>query len=465
MTLANIEPGIPFDARFLGTDPFINQGTGASTTDVEVVGAAMHAAVEFDALRFKSITSYRDLQSRFSRDADASPFTLAETQSNYNQSQFSQELQLSNANPARIEWLLGAYFFEERGDNQETAEIAAAVFDVTMDPSLAFSLLGNISVKNRSSAIFGHADISVTPKFTIGFGARFTQEEKQAAVQFLASDIGFPLIGDPNGNLNYDDFSPRISAQYAVNEETLLYASASQGFKSGGFTGRYVTPTPALQAFDPEELTSYEVGLKSTLLDKRLRLNIAGYFSDYEDIQILIFDGIAPQTRNAGTGEIKGIEIETHWLIKPNLRLSSYANYTDARYTSLNTEVAVELFEALNLDDNFVNTPEWSVGATLDANTPLSKTLELRLSLSMNYQDETANDAINTPELIQEGRTVFDGELAVQHRSGFEITLYGRNIGDETVIVSGAADIPTFGAVEAIYAPPREIGVAVNFSF
>ncbi len=464
--LPGFGPGTLMDDRFLTGDASKSNGTGPNGTYMEIYGAAM--TVDFSAPRYqlRSITSYRELDAVFGRDADSAPITLAETESIYKQHQFSQEFQLTNAESyTRLKWLGGLYYFEESGDNLEAAAIAPDVFAVTGASATAFSLLGDIAVKNTSSAIFGHGTYYLDERLSLSGGLRYTYEKKRADVQFVAVDLGFPLIGDPYGSEDFDDLSYKFSVNYMSSQESLLYASASTGFKSGGFTGRYVQPTPALQPFEPEQLMTYELGLKADWLEKRLRTNAAVFFSDYEDIQILIFDGVAPQTRNAGEGEITGFELEATYLATDKISVSAYLGYIDAKYTSLNTGVAVALFAPIEESDAFVNTPEWSGGITLGYSDSLSDVLSINANINYSWQDEVANDAINTPELIQASRSLLNMRASLAYRSRYEVALFGKNLTDESYIVSGSADIPTFGGVEAVYAPPREWGVELSSSF
>jgi iron complex outermembrane receptor protein len=148
--------------------------------------------------------------------------------------------------------------------------------------------------------------------------------------QAPANGNGFPLVPGGTAERSFEDWTPHISLAYKWTEDLLTYLSYSEGFKSGGFVQRVFPPKTEVPSFEPESAKVYELGFKWLGADERLRLNGAVFFTDYEDLQIEVNDGIAPVTRNAAEAEITGFELELTAVPGANWQIQAGVGYLDA---------------------------------------------------------------------------------------------------------------------------------------
>ena len=351
---------LPYGDHFITGDIDRSYAGGSNFSDVKTYG--VDSTIDWrlnDTFSLKSITAYRELESKFGTDVDASPEDMIDTSFTMNQEQVSQELQLViNAFDDRLKSVVGAYYFTEEGDLLDTVVFAGGLLQV----------YGPNDFKNDAWAAFTHNNIAVTDRLGLTIGLRYTEETKyftggQSDLNdFVARYLGVPpfLFPDPD---RHDDPVPAGSQQARVHQhlracrrrvrdhagcdDLLSYA---QGYKSGGWTTRLAVPLtlsagagapidPTLPpAFDPEKANTYEFGVKSELLGDRLRLNVALFRTDYEDMQIVsapAFAFGAPWFFNAGEARIQGAEVEADARITAALSLNVSVGYLDAEYTEL----------------------------------------------------------------------------------------------------------------------------------
>ena len=207
-------------------------------------------------------------------------------------------------------------------------------------------IFGHSEQLNEAWAVFGQVDYDVTEKFSITAGIRYSAEEKT----FDHCGVGF---GDPNSrtcqlvlptgtidtelndNEDWSAVSPRLGFNYLINDDVMVYASWAKGFRSGGYNGRGNTPS-SIGPFDEETADNYEIGIKSDLLENRLRLNASAFFMDYEDLQraaIRPAPGGAGQetvTENVGSAENWGVEFEATALVTDALTVNATLGYLKA---------------------------------------------------------------------------------------------------------------------------------------
>lgn len=312
-------------------------------------GVSGNAEIRFtDRLQLTSISAYREFRNYFVNDAELSPVRVNFGINDVNSDFFSQELRLNVDATRWLQLTVGAYYSEE-----------TTVYDTLQDiryvsagpnPLYPMQFLGSNPVDTDSKALFGTAILKPIDALTVTLGARYTEESKSTLFgrynydgvtpnRFVdpigaAYGIGYsgPDTLDSDGDLNTtevvtaltgrlgtseaDRIDYRGSIDYRFSEQILAYATVATGFKGGG-----ISPRPfnagQVQPFDPEELTSYELGLKTDLFDRRVRLNLAAYYNDLSGAQLTLlscpqFGGPGPCAlpQNAGDATVKGVEIE-----------------------------------------------------------------------------------------------------------------------------------------------------------
>lgn len=415
-------------------------------------------------MTFRSITAYRDVWGYWARDTDHSPLQVLQTVNDYEQNQFTQEFQLlGNAFDSSLSWVTGLYYFREEGTHLDVIELAGAVFD------------SGGSSDNTSYAAFAEATYDITDALAFTAGVRYSDETKKfTPASTVAQDNG---LGIPAGTLvlpmvegeqKTDEFNFRFNLAYRWTEDFMTYANFSDSFKGGGFTQRVFPPRPDVPAFEPEKAEAYEIGFKSELMDGRVRLNGAAFYTDYTNIQVNVSEatGVGAEigviTRNAAAGKIKGVELETTIVPTDNLLIEGGFAYMDAYYTNVD---GAALAAGLTKDAGFVNTPEWSINGSIAYSLDLSAEWTVTPRVDWSYRSTIYNDAENTALLTQEGYHLVNVSMRFQDADGLWTVTGGiKNLTDKTYLFTGYFDGGS-GITEGAYARPREWYLSVKRNF
>jgi iron complex outermembrane receptor protein len=243
--------------------------------------------------------------------------------------------------------------------------------------------------------------------------------------------------------------------------------SYSEGFKSGGFVQRVFPPKTEVPSFEPESAKVYELGFKWLGADERLRLNGAVFFTDYEDLQIEVNDGIAPVTRNAAEAEITGFELELTAVPGANWLIQAGVGYLDAEYTKLDPSqnFTTDLRE-LTLASKLVNAPEWTTNVGVQYTATLGGGGQLIPRVDWAYTSEVFKDALNYPELRQDAYSLVNAYLTyIAPQGSWEAALFATNLTDEEYITSGFANGLTQGRISANIGRPRQWGLSLMYRF
>ncbi|WP_164549805.1 TonB-dependent receptor, partial [Altericroceibacterium xinjiangense] len=357
--------GAPFvpnidDARcandFQDRGKFVNGGTAPvlSTSEVWGVSGTMRYEVS-DAVSLKSITAHRTTESRGIRDADNTPFLILTTDVGGTSEQFSQELQLQY-DSGIVNGILGAYYFDE--DSWERASVPIS-FPPT-PPVIASLLAGGpgsrdlqvSDLETRSLAAFGELSLEVTDRLEVSGGLRYTEDRKSYQGTVFSLFPGtqpdpdpLPTQAIPEGGPLYlydrlyrETFSAitgSANASYEVAYWLNTYISYSRSFKSGGFNTRYNAPPAGFVPvpFDEETVDSYEIGAKADIGD--LRVALAAFQADYQNIQLIFRQGPVPLLFNAGEARIRGFEAEASYRPYGGLTLDAGLSVLDDEILSI----------------------------------------------------------------------------------------------------------------------------------
>lgn len=276
------------------------------------------------ALQLKSLTAYREGKSLSSADTESTSLNVRRTDGDERQHQFSQELNLTGKTGG-LSYIVGLYYFDE---------LIALDTSVT---TFATATRSNFTPRVETSAIaaFTQGTLALSDAISVTAGIRYTRERKdfdQTATMFSVT-TGLPLATYPRSYSTrgtYKAWTPKVGIEYRPTDGVLVYASATKGFKSGGFN--FASANPA-QGFDPETLWSYEAGAKFDLLDRKLRLAATAFHYDYKDLQVQSFltPGVVDIT-NAADARVKGIEVEAEARPAQWLRFGATLAYLDAEY-------------------------------------------------------------------------------------------------------------------------------------
>lgn len=437
----------------------INLGTAPTFSDIEHWGVRLGVDWELnDSFQIKSITSYRDLDAQFARDADASPLAVVHFFDDFRSESFSQELQLvGNLADGRWDFILGAYYFDEDGFNFNDLEFAIA------------KLESRNKFGTESLALFLQTTFSLTDRLHLTGGIRWTEEEKTFDPDQIVGPNNIRIAAGarilPAGEVSRTDdaVTPMASIAYDVQDNLMIYASYSEGFRSGGFVQRVFPPLAIVPNFGPEFAQSYEGGFKFST--DGMQLSGAVYRVDYTDIQVRTenpgFVGLFEA--NVGDAKISGFELETRWSPADRWFFEASAGYTDARYTAI--RVKPPLRALLSTDSKFDNVPEWSASASLLKDFDLGAKGDLSARLSADYHSGYENNPENVNAIATPERTLLNVNLGWTHpTTGWSLDLTVKNLTDNTDILSGYAN-PSIGTRDIIRNRGRQFFVGAKYEF
>jgi iron complex outermembrane receptor protein len=345
-----------------------------------------------DTIKLQSITAYRAWDNSFTIDGDLSP---ARTQLGNNALDhwfWSQELRLNAELGDKVDVTLGAYYSDEQTTYYTLQDIRyvsigvpAAVCQLIGGlptetcPIFPLQFIGNDPVRTKSKAVFGTAIFEATDALTITVGGRYTKDSKDytyyrfnldgQTINPFVDGVGAAYGAGYKGPDTLNLFGPagttdivealtgrtasfrgsrwdyRVSADYRISPEVMVYATTATGYKAGGVGPR---PFNAAQAreFGPENVTSYELGIKTDLFDRHLRFNVTGFYNKLKDAQLTLlscpqFGGPGPCAlpQNAGDATIKGIEIEAFLKPVDGLTIDAAASYLKYTFDCVDPQV------------------------------------------------------------------------------------------------------------------------------
>lgn len=447
-----VNPDVPgcFDESFVVGDDQ-NFGTAPSFSHSDIFGASLNLEWQaLDTVRVRSITAYRNLFTEFARDGDASPLTVAQFFDDLEQEQFSQELQvLGESFGNRLEWILGFYYFKEDGNSTNILNFVPSIFQSGGDFS------------SESIAGFAQATYAVTDRLDITGGIRYTRDEKSFLPrQEILEQVltippfdapffapGTPILPKVEATETFRDATPMVNLSFQATDALLTYFTYSQGFKSGGFSQRVfppvipgvtappVVPVEVIPDFDPERVNAYEVGVKYSAFDNRLRVNAGAFYTDYDDLQVQVFTSVAPVLENAAGARIAGFEFEGQATPGDDWFLEGSVGFTDAEYTEID-----EAETLIASDNEFARVPRWTASASVAKEIFMGDYGSVTPRVAWSYNSGFFNDAFNTPNIATDDYNLVDLNVVfrpVDER--YEVIAGVNNVGNEDFLETGIA--------------------------
>lgn len=383
--------------------------------------------------------------------------------------QYTQEFRLTSNTEGPIEWVAGLFYSKEKLSRNEEFRFTALAGGGELEHQVS-------KQRNDSDswAIFGQGSYQFTEALSVTAGLRYSYEEKDIGVgaRLESGVIGLLLKPFPftKASEDWDSIDGKISVDWQLNDDVMLYGSVATGFKSGGFTGSASTLAQATIPFDEETALSYELGFKSMLLDRRLRLNGAIFFTEYEDLQVTRFFQPAGAslgefiTENAGEAEAQGVELEFTWLVNENIEVGGSYAYLDTEYTDFTGTEAVggSDFSGNQLRQAPRNSANLYTKYTMDLGDDIGS---FSAKVDYRYQDLSYYDPDENPKITIPQYRIWDARVAWNSpNKNWEVAGWIKNIGDEeyrTHIYSqrgGRIGFANFGA-------PRTSGVTVTYNY
>ena len=395
----NANNPVCFNQQYIDNgDKKLNYSSDPSYQKLDVWGTGLTVDWQInEKLKVKSISSMRGFEGDFEGDQDGSPIRVSYLIDIYQHEQFSQELQLLGTSFAdRLDWIVGGYYFEEDGKNINPVRFSQVY------------LQSGGHYDADSWALFAQGTWHFTDQLDLTFGLRYTEDTRDYLpdqyIEFLPTGpLPIPGTGIGDRPLPYEwtssgtsELVPMVNLSYRWNESLMTYLTYSEGFKSGGYTQRIFPPEASTPSFDPEFVKSYEGGFKFDGWNDRLRFNVAIFFTDYTDLQLLVADPsrLGPFVSNAGDAEVVGVELET--LLNPaqGLFITGSAGMTDIDRTALGGGV-----QGLTLDSPFQHVSKWTANAQIYKEFAIGDLGYLTPRFEWSYRTDWGTNSNNVPRV------------------------------------------------------------------
>lgn len=453
------------NTSFLTDSPFTTYGTGPNVNDLDLWGASGTVNWDLGTVSVKSITAVRGLEATFARDGDNTPFTFRETFNHDVQAQISQELQFNGSGFGdRLTWVAGLYGFRERATDLGYAKLALGLAPGASPPPFSPSAAIYTRVLSKTYAAFAQGSFSLTDQLSMTLGARVNRDEKTYYLDHRRIRDG-GVIANLTRKGSWDSFTPKVGLEYKATPDALLYVSAGKGFKSGGFNARPLNDASEVTEYQPETLWTYEGGVKTAWLDRRLILNLAGYFSEYKNIQVTVNQTPRNFVANAAAGEVKGVELEAQAKPAAAWDFNLGVGYMDAEYAKVGLGLAAGQVLPITLATHFVKAPKWTANAGVQYTHELGSGARIQARADWSHYSTVYNDVANDPDLTQGAYDLFGARISYASADRkWQAALFGTNLSDERYMVSGNASAG-FGLKEASFGRPREWGVSLSRAF
>jgi iron complex outermembrane receptor protein len=432
--------------------------------------------------KLRSISAYRQYKSGFINDNDLSPLGQSLGWGTLPFHSFSQELRLNGEFLTRFQYTLGGFYMNTYSRYESWQDLR-----YTANNPLQFNQ--NDPVLADSKAAFGQLGYNATDALTFTGGIRYTKESKDYTFVRLNRD-GTPnpyLLSLNNKALQPPPYSGskvdwRLAAQYRWNDQIMTYAQVATGFKGGGVSPRPFVIEQA-RPFNPEELRSYEIGIKSDLFDRKLRVNADVFFGKYKDIQLGLitcpqFSGTSGVAQcgtiaNAGNADVKGAELEATWRPIGGLAIDASYSYLDFSYSYLNPDVggptrAAGCPSACTFLQSWMRPPympksKWSAGIQYDFLMGDKGMFVPRVDVS--HTGTQFASSTNRPNNQIDAYTVVNARLTWKDSNGkWESSAEVTNLTDKYYFLT-RSDSPTLGYSDGQPARPREWALTVKRKF
>ena len=447
-----------------------------NVNDTTLSGASVTANFRMnDDWTFKYVLAKRESDTETNIDFDTTQDKIADVKAFYSDEQVTHELQANYDGGGRMRGVFGIYSF----DGEAGGQVLNNFFNLSFGDTQG-------TVYTKSIAAYADWTFDVSEKFSVDLGMRWTSEDKHAVVRNIGYTDG--TFSTPSGvvaaafdkTITFKNLSPKISLDYQVTPDIMVYGLASRGFKSGGYNIRaQATAVPrSADPFQDEQVDSYEVGTKMGLLDQRLFLNLSAFHNKYKDIQLSIFTEYttAQNTKaffgdftNAGAGTVDGLEVEYQWLATDNFTVTGNLAWLDARFDTY-------MFKNVNIakQQEFTNAPDFSGALNAEYRMDLGGAGSLSARVGYSYQSrvvattEVVYDPVTkatVQPITQDGYGLIGAGLVWKPNDAWTVSLQGSNLADQEYLTTGYNLYSALGVHTGFYGPPRQYSLTVKYDF
>ena len=425
-------------------------------SDIDNWGLNANLDFDLDSHTLSFVAGFVDSEQDQDHDCDGSGFLLCQIDFIMDAEQFSGEARLTSDLRGAFNYIVGLNVFEEDVSlNNHYFSILFPGFTGAGE-----SVSQTVDQKTTSFAVFADGTYQLTPALELLAGIRWTQDEKdyEFGAFFAPTPDPAALVIPFSDNETWDEFTYRIGLSWDAGENTNLYATYARGYRSGAYPGGFI---PAdFGPVDPEFVDSYELGLKSILLNDRLQLNAALFFMEFEDQQLLatLPGDISPALINAGQSEILGLEIEGQAILSDNFELGYSASFLDTEYQ--------EFFRGPRslAGQPLANAPDYKISLNPEFSWPVTGgDFFIASDITFYGEQRVGNDYDLLERDLQKAYELVDARIGWRGET-IDAFVWGRNLTDE-VVLRDWLDLSAFGFVQELYGEPISYGVTVSKRF
>lgn len=492
-------------------DPDVDEFAGeADDADILTLGVRVDYDMEWATLT--SNTGYKDHDYFYSEDYDGTPRNINNFQLDQEGDYFQQEFRLTSNGTGPLSWYGGVSYYQEDIDaafaNIGSEDLMCAYYGAYYNPGMTFSGCADLyayygspftsspdGALRETGRIIGdysgwgaYVDLNyaISDQVDIGVGVRYSDDEKDFSINVPTpeSDLGpfwaytFSTDGPITGKQSWDDVQTRLQVRWTPGEDSMLFASYTEGFKSGGF-GSFalsdadgnavgggmadVRQADGFQpnTFEPERVDSYEIGYKDTLADGKARLSLSAFYYEYEDLQVVVSDGGASNVENAGFVESYGLEGSLNAIISEHFDIYLALSWLDSEATELQGICGLEDTSACEGSPIFW-APEFSGAFVINAHYPMDNG-EITSSLEAFWESERGGGWEDLAETKISSFQELAFRIGYRSNDNWSVGLYVENLTDEFTWDgqnNGSGILPSHR-----FGPKRPRTVGVNFGY
>lgn len=469
----------------LGPNPYSIAINDTSVMTMRAEGFTLDIAHETEYGDFFLNTGFRQTENRINLgDGDSTGFDLYGFVRNANHDQFNFEFRWSNQITNELSLTAGLFYLQQDYEMGQTFS-GAFIFFFTpiIEISLgkdqltsSYTMSNGAEQQQQSYAAFFSADYFITNDLRVNVAGRFNSETKDFKFANTTTCTGAePGLGDCSDaevpfldlSRSWSNFSPKLGLDYQISEDTFSYVTASKAFRSGGFNIRANHPDDA-GPYNPEEVLALEAGVKTEVLDGRVRINSAVFRNKYTDLQRESINGPgATRIENAAEGVIQGFETEITALVTQNLRFYGNMSLLDTSYDSFTGDANGDGISDDLSSTDFIRAPKLAYTLSLDYSLLLGSLGELSFATSYNWVDDNFHTIQNFDSLRREAGGILNADMRWDfetNKASYYARIFGTNLTDETYLEYAQA-LVLLGGIASQLTQPRTFGLELGFKY
>ena len=419
-------------------------------------GLSATVELDLDWSHLTSISAFRRAYVDDELDEDGTPLDiLRSTPVRERQNQASEEIRLASPAGPPLSWIVGASYFREHAG-------AFTFLPFNPGPGVATLALGSRN-ETDSYAAFGTLTWAPVDRLSLSAGLRYTYEEK--AFTFYQVGGGFPIfatIPQSLSHLSNDALTPKFTAEYRWDPAVMTYLSIGRGFKSGGFAGYDFLPAGARSpdSFQPEDVWAYEVGIKSDLLDRRLRIDVSLFHEDFSNLQVRIPDTLGfISIKNAASANIDGAELETAFKPSQNIEISADLGRLQAQYSKF-----IYMLGNVTVDNSgkyLIRAPRWKGAVSGEYRIDLPDLGSLTPRAEYTFEGHSFYEDMNSPAYGHRWIDLWNAWLTFKSPDvRWSASLYVINLGDKLYVPHS---VPVLAEPIGSANQPRTFGLDLRY--